>query len=442
MKIVFATSLIVFSLIGTSFGLTPIYYSENECNIDKDLQKYQEILQDDVVVKTFMLKYPDAVSYPAGGIDDSDPPQTSVHYEYNLGDSKAKLTLRIFEHLEDPNDCFKPFSYVLNYQDGEKTIQIINYEEKTQEILDFLNSDQNEISATKYFLDPSYTIYSLKHKQYEYFIPYKITNSNVEQMDLRCETSSLLVHLQNSSDGNIVINIPTKMLSSKQGSENSDFIILANNEEVDFEETESNSESRTLDISFIQNTDVIEIVATQWAANAPEYTPTCATVESGESQYYRVLSPRQQMKMGVPLYEIKCKEGFYPTFKIDRITPACVTENTLDKLLIRGWSPLRLGMPAETNILITYGAIRVFPNAVTQKLDPRAPILNTIYWVNNDVVPHTITAEDKSWSTGVIESGKIGSASFEKLGTYKYFVKENPKAKGVIEFSGLVDIDE
>lgn len=156
----------------------------------------------------------------------------------------------------------------------------------------------------------------------------------------------------------------------------------------------------------------------------------------------RIPTPRQQMKMGIPLYEIKCKEGFYPTFKIDRVTPACVTERTLDKLLLRGWSPLRLGMPAETNILITYDAIQVYPHNVTLKLDPRSPDFNMVFWVNNDIVPHTIMSQDGSWSTGIIESGKIGASSFSQTGVYKYYVKEKPSTFGIVEFSELVDLDD
>ncbi len=152
--------------------------------------------------------------------------------------------------------------------------------------------------------------------------------------------------------------------------------------------------------------------------------------------------PRQQMKMGIPLYEIKCKEGFYPTFKIDRVTPACVTEITLDKLLIRGWSPLRLGMPAETNILISYGAIQIFPHTVTQKLDLNLPHYNTIFWVNNDIIPHTILAKDGTWSTGMIASGEIGSMIFNQTGVYEYFVKEKPSTIGFVEFSGIVGIED
>jgi len=141
MKIAFSiTSLVIFSLFGISFTLTPIY-SENECDIDKDLQKYQEILQDDIAVKTFMQKYPAAISLTGNGIDDSDPPQTSIHYRYEDNTTSVNLTLRILGYdPKNPNDCFVPFSYTLNYQNDTKTIQITNYQNETVELLDFLNS--------------------------------------------------------------------------------------------------------------------------------------------------------------------------------------------------------------------------------------------------------------------------------------------------------------
>jgi plastocyanin len=65
-----------------------------------------------------------------------------------------------------------------------------------------------------------------------------------------------------------------------------------------------------------------------------------------------------------------------------------------------------------------------------------------IFWVNNDVVPHTILSEDGTWSTGMIESGKLGSMSFNQTGIYKYFIKEKPDKTGIIDFSGLVDLDD
>ncbi len=145
-------------------------------------------------------------------------------------------------------------------------------------------------------------------------------------------------------------------------------------------------------------------------------------------------NPHKQMKIGIPLHEIKCKEGLVPIFKRDRIHPACVTDSTWNELLLRGWAPLRMGMPAETNILITYNATMVYPQKVTKELDPRSPHFNMIFFVNNDVVAHTINSIDENWSTGVIESGKTGSIIFNQTGSYKYYVVEKPNTSGRIQF--------
>jgi len=34
---------------------------------------------------------------------------------------------------------------------------------------------------------------------------------------------------------------------------------------------------------------------------------------------------------------------------------------------------------------------------------------DTITWVNHDIIPHTATANDKSWDTGTIEKGETAS---------------------------------
>lgn len=145
-------------------------------------------------------------------------------------------------------------------------------------------------------------------------------------------------------------------------------------------------------------------------------------------------NPRVQMKNGIPLFEIKCKEGLVPIVKIDRVTPACVTDSSWGKLLMRGWTPLRIGMPAETNILITYNATMVYPQKVTIEYDPQSPDFNMVFFVNNDIVPHTINAIDDSWSTGIIESGKTGSMSFNDATSYRYYIAERPPSEGTIVF--------
>ena len=140
------------------------------------------------------------------------------------------------------------------------------------------------------------------------------------------------------------------------------------------------------------------------------------------------------MKMGIPVTETKCKEGLVPIVKIDRIHPACVTDSTWSELLTRGWTPLRIGMPAETNILITYDARNVFPMRHVQDFNSDFWHDNMIYWVNNDIVPHTVVAKDNIWQVGPIEPGRVDRIMFNQTGVFSYFIENHPDTTGRIIF--------
>lgn len=53
-------------------------------------------------------------------------------------------------------------------------------------------------------------------------------------------------------------------------------------------------------------------------------------------------------------------------------------------------------------------------------------------WVNNGKSVHTITAPDGSWTTGPINPGAMGFATFDKPGQYSYICKEHPWSYGQI----------
>lgn len=56
-----------------------------------------------------------------------------------------------------------------------------------------------------------------------------------------------------------------------------------------------------------------------------------------------------------------------------------------------------------------------------------------VTWQNEDTAPHTATADDGSFDTGVIEKGKLGSATFKEPGTYTYFCEIHPTMHGTVE---------
>lgn len=56
----------------------------------------------------------------------------------------------------------------------------------------------------------------------------------------------------------------------------------------------------------------------------------------------------------------------------------------------------------------------------------------TIRWTNNDVVVHTVTAEDGSWDSGPIEPGRTWSRRFEQTGDYSFHCTPHPFMRGVV----------
>jgi amicyanin len=67
-------------------------------------------------------------------------------------------------------------------------------------------------------------------------------------------------------------------------------------------------------------------------------------------------------------------------------------------------------------------------------LQPRLQVAvgTTVEWTNNDPLPHTVTAVDKTFNSGLIQPGKTFRHTFTKAGTFKYFCMPHPFMKGVI----------
>lgn len=56
-----------------------------------------------------------------------------------------------------------------------------------------------------------------------------------------------------------------------------------------------------------------------------------------------------------------------------------------------------------------------------------------VTWRNEDTAPHTATADDGSFETGVMEKGKQKSETFKEPGTFTYYCKIHPFMKGTVE---------
>jgi plastocyanin len=56
-----------------------------------------------------------------------------------------------------------------------------------------------------------------------------------------------------------------------------------------------------------------------------------------------------------------------------------------------------------------------------------------VIWQNEDIAPHTATADDASFDTGILGRGKIKSETFREAGTFPYFCVVHPTMHGTIE---------
>lgn len=56
----------------------------------------------------------------------------------------------------------------------------------------------------------------------------------------------------------------------------------------------------------------------------------------------------------------------------------------------------------------------------------------TVEWTNNDPLPHSVTAVDKSFNSGLIQPGKTYRHTFTKAGTYNFYCIPHPFMKGVV----------
>jgi plastocyanin len=87
---------------------------------------------------------------------------------------------------------------------------------------------------------------------------------------------------------------------------------------------------------------------------------------------------------------------------------------------------------------VTLGAAAPAPSVI--KIDnftfgpvaATVPVGTTVTWVNNDDIPHTVVATDKSFKSKVLDTDEKFSFTFAKAGTYDYFCSIHPHMTGKV----------
>jgi plastocyanin len=60
------------------------------------------------------------------------------------------------------------------------------------------------------------------------------------------------------------------------------------------------------------------------------------------------------------------------------------------------------------------------------------PVGTTVTWTNHDTVPHTATATERTFDSGILDPGKSFNFTFAKPGTYVYSCLIRPSMKGTL----------
>ena len=108
----------------------------------------------------------------------------------------------------------------------------------------------------------------------DFDVSYSITGGKVLGIIADIEAKSLLVSIETTSDGTLIITLPRELIDAKISGQDDSFFVLIDGEEVEFEE-ESTDIDRTLTIHFQDGAEEIEIIGTQIV---PEFGAIAALV--------------------------------------------------------------------------------------------------------------------------------------------------------------------
>ncbi len=94
-----------------------------------------------------------------------------------------------------------------------------------------------------------------------FLVGYSITGGSILSITADVDANSLIIEISTTSDGELTITLPRALIDAKLNGDDDDFFVLVDGEEVDFDETETDTD-RTLTIAFSEGAEEIEIIGT------------------------------------------------------------------------------------------------------------------------------------------------------------------------------------
>ena len=189
-------------------------------------------------------------------------------------------------------------------------------------------------SYFKYTAEP----YNLSFNGGNYLVWYK-SIADVDNMSMNTSEDSLLIHLSSAPIGSIFqISLPRNLIdSASTNGTDYNFTVFAGENPVqklmskaNFNQTQTSQTVRTLEIQIPSYSQIADM-------QGEMYVKIIGT-KMFEVYNLEILPPLQQLKSGISVQDVKCKQGLQLIVKAEDGSPACVSPNTAQILIERGWA--------------------------------------------------------------------------------------------------------
>ena len=164
-------------------------------------------------------------------------------------------------------------------------------------------------------------------------LEHNIQGGIVNSICIDNDANALLLSIEASSDGQLVIEIPRMVMDVALDCTRDDrFFVLIDGFEKE-EKKFSDPIKHVFTIDFSKESSKIEIIGFMVSLELTD-TKKKLCIKERLQKY----PPRQQLEFGVSNTDIICKEGLQLIFKSTDSSPACVKSKTAQKLIERGWA--------------------------------------------------------------------------------------------------------
>ena len=134
-----------------------------------------------------------------------------------------------------------------------------------------------------------------------------------------------------------------------------------------------------------------------------------------------------------------------PSFASRAVRRRALTAAVLSALLTAAGCGAPANAPPAAAVVTTTATAEATPVAASAvtikdfKFGPPAitvPAGTTVTWTNTDIDQHTTTAQDKTFNSPPLDSGKSFSFTFNNAGTYHYLCVIHPYMTGIVVVTG------